>query len=72
MADRARFYFDSYQAAAGGILAVLLDARDTKSDYSFTGLTAQDVLTAGLLLEGDIEEVAAKVAALPGVLRQVE
>lgn len=71
MADTStRFYFDTYQAAAAGLLAVLLDARVTKKTYRFGGLTTTTVFTSGLWLEGDIEEVSKKIEALPGALRQ--
>lgn len=68
----ARFYFDTYQAAAAGLLTVILDARTSEKDYRFGGLDASTIYTSGLHLEGDIEEVAAKLEDLPGSLRQDE
>ncbi len=68
----ARFYFDSYQSAAGGILAVLLDARTTDKTYRFTGLSVQDVLTSGLVITGEITDIVEKVSKLPGVLHHFE
>ncbi len=67
-----RFYFDTYQAAAGGLLAVLLDARTTKRKYRFGGLDASTIFMSGLRLEGDIEEIVAKLEHLPGAVRQDE
>lgn len=64
-----RFYFDSLEAAAQALLTVILDARATDSEYSFGGLSANSLLTSGLILEGDIEEVAAKVEKVPGSSR---
>lgn len=66
----ARFYFDTLQAAAAGLLTVLLDARETEKFYRFGGLSAPSLLRSGLLLEGDIEEISAKLEDLTGVVRQ--
>lgn len=70
--DSVRFYFDTPVAAAAGLLTVLLDARVTEYDYRFGGLNRDVIYTSGLHIEGEIEEVAAKVAALPGSVRQDE
>lgn len=67
-----RFYFDTYAAAAAGLLCVLLDARTTDHSYRFGGLSASTVFTSGLRLEGDIEEVVGKLSELPGAVRQDE
>lgn len=63
------FHFDSLEAAAGGLLEVIQDARYTKTFYKFGGLTAQQVLSSGLRLSGDISEVASKVENIPGAVR---
>jgi hypothetical protein len=67
-----RFYFDSIEAAAAGLLTVLLDARTTEHSYSITGLDATSVFTSGLILTGEIAEVVAKVEDIPGADRQDE
>lgn len=67
-----RFYFDTYQAAAAGLLAVVLDARTTDKNYRFGGLDASTVYTSGLRLEGEIDEIVAKVEVLPGAVRHDE
>lgn len=67
-----RFYFDSVRAAAAGLLTVVLDARTTKKNYRFGGLSAQAVYSSGLHLEGEILEIVEKLDALPGVIRQDE
>jgi hypothetical protein len=72
VSESVRFYFDTYQAAAAGLLVVLLDARTTESTYRFTGLNASTIYTSGLYLEGEIEAVAAKVESIPGAVRQDE
>lgn len=73
MADTStRFYFDSYAAAAAGLLTVLLDARTTEMRYRFGGLDASTVFMSGLLLEGQIDEVVAKLELVPGAVRQDE
>lgn len=70
--ESVRFYFDTPAAAAAGLLTVLLDARETECTYRFGGLDKDVIYTSGLVIEGEIEEVAAKVAALPGAVRQDE
>ncbi len=67
-----RFYFDTPVAAAAGLLTVLLDARSTERTYRFGGLNKDVSFTSGLLIEGEIDEVSEKVAALPGAVRQDE
>jgi hypothetical protein len=69
VAESVRFYFDTPEAAAAGLLTVLLDARTTDADYRFGGLNKDVIYTSGLLIEGDISAVAAKVASLPGAAR---
>ncbi len=64
-----RFFFDSLGAAASALIVVLEDARVTEHKYRFGGLKASQILASGLLLKGDIEEIAAKLEDLPGVLR---
>ena len=72
VSESVRFYFDTPVAAAAGLLTVLLDARETESTYRFGGLNKDVIFTSGLWIEGEIQEVAAKVAALPGAVRQDE
>lgn len=64
-----RFYFDTLEAAAQALLTVVLDARSSEHEYRFGGLSANSLLTSGLILEGDIEEVAAKVEKVSGSSR---
>lgn len=67
MADTStRFLFDSFLAAAEGLLTVLTDARSTEKEYSFSGLNAMQVRTSGLVLTGDIEDIVAKLEQIPG------
>lgn len=68
----ARFYFDSYQAAAAGLLAVLLDAKTTDADYRFGGLDVASLYTSGLLISGDISAISDILEKIPGVVRQSE
>lgn len=64
-----RFYFDTYQAAAAGLLTVLLDARTTTKNYQFGGLTASVVYASGLLIEGEIDEIEIQLENLPGAIK---
>ncbi len=63
---RARFLFDSLQSAALGLETVLVDARATPKYYEFSGVSADQILKSGLILEGDIIEVSEKLKNLDG------
>ncbi len=67
-----RFLFDDLGAAADAMNTVLLDARHTDLDYRFYGLNLNALLQSGLVMEGEIQNVAAKVEALPGTTRYDE
>ncbi len=69
---RARFYFDSLASAAEALVTVLLDARETEHTYRFGSLNPRQILVSGLLLEGQIDEVSAKLEDLIGVVRYEE
>jgi len=70
--ESARFFFDNAGSAAEGLRTILLDARTTTDEYSFSGLTIEKVLSSGILLQGKIFEVAAKLDKIPGALRYNE
>lgn len=63
---RARFLFDSLQSAAMGLETLLVDARETPKYYEFAGISAEQILKSGLILEGDILEVAEKLKNVEG------
>lgn len=63
---RARFLFDTLEAAASGLELVLKDARETDKTYSIAGISADHILRSGLILEGDIMEVVSKVSKVNG------
>jgi hypothetical protein len=63
-----RFFFDSVQSAAQALEIVLLDARSTPRNYRITGLSAQQILQSGILLAGELDEVAAKLKTVPGAV----
>lgn len=65
----AMFYFDNLEAAASGLIVVLLDARTTKAEYRFGPLKAAQILSSGLRLTGDTDGVAAKLVKVPGTVR---
>ena len=65
----ARYYFDSLDAAAQGLIVVLQDARKTTAQYRFGGLSAAQILRSGLILEGDITAVSAQLDKVPGAAR---
>lgn len=64
-----RFFFDTLQAAAEGLLTVVLHARVSEDRYRFGGLSAAQVLASGLILEGEIDEVADQVEKVAGSTR---
>jgi hypothetical protein len=68
----ARFYFDTLGSAAEGLLTVLIDARRTDKVYRFGGLSADEILLSGMLIEGQIETISAKLEKIPGALRHEE
>lgn len=63
---RVRFMFDNLKSAASGLEVVLTDARETEYFYTFAGISAEQILKSGLIVEGDIEEVADKLKNLEG------
>jgi hypothetical protein len=67
-----RFFFDQLDVAAEALILVLEDARETDAKYSFGGLSAQQIYASGLILEGEIDAIAAKVEELPGTTRHDE
>jgi hypothetical protein len=58
--------FDTLEAAADGLATVLTDARETDKYYTFAGISAEQILKSGLILEGDLEEVVDKLQNLEG------
>jgi hypothetical protein len=69
VSQTARFRFRSYLSAAEALLLVLEDARETEKSYRVTGLSPEAILMDGLVLEGQIEEISEKVAAISGATR---
>lgn len=66
-----RFFFSSLEDAAQALLTVLEDAETTKAEYVIGGLSAKTVLSSGLLLQGDIEQVSSAVEkAVPAAALQ--
>lgn len=65
----ARFFFDSIGIAALALLEVLEDARETKKWYEFGGLSADQIYQSGLVISGDIDEIATKLENIAGVTR---
>lgn len=63
------FFFDNLENSTKALLEILQDARITDSSYRFSGLTAQDILLSGVRLEGEIEDIAEKLEAIPGAVR---
>lgn len=68
----SRFFFPDEPTAAEALLVVLEHAREAESFYRFYGLSVPAILQSGLVLEGDIADVAALVEAVPGTTRYDE
>lgn len=60
--------FDTIESAADALALVLEDARNTKLFYRFSGLTPALVLSSGLVLSGDLSDIAPKLSALQGTV----
>lgn len=69
LSTSCRYLFDSIGSAAEALDTVLGDARKTTDFYTFGGLTAQSVLTSGLLLEGQLEGITPKLDKIAGAVR---
>jgi hypothetical protein len=67
-----RFYCDDLLAASTVLLTVLVDARVSNSSYTFGGLSPQEILVSGMLIVGDITDIAAQLEVIPGVVRHNE
>lgn len=68
MNKKVTYRFDSLEAAAEALLVVMLEARLGDSVFRFGGLTAAELFSSGLRLDGDIEAVAAKVDQIAGAV----
>lgn len=65
-----RFFFDSPAAAVSAMKVILLQARESKDNYEFGGLTVESWVDSGIWLIGETDKVAALLDAVPGALRQ--
>lgn len=70
VSQTVRFRFRTYLASAEALLLVLEDARKTEDSYRITGITPEAILRDGLVLEGQIENISEKVAAISGAMKQ--
>ena len=61
-----RFFFDSLDGAVEALILLLEDARASDKDYSLGSLSADQVLTSGLLLMGDAEHLIPSILNIPG------
>ena len=67
-----RVMFSDLAAAVEGLLTVIEDAEVTDKDYSFGPLSAGKVQNSGMLLIGDVDEVAVKLDKIDGATRYAE
>lgn len=63
-----RLFFNNLDSAVEALIITLEDARVTEKQYSFGSLSAQQVLSSGLLLVGDVQHLVEKIQKLSGVL----
>jgi hypothetical protein len=64
-----RFLFSSLEGAVEALILVLEDARTTSSEYSFGGLSAEQIYASGLSLVGEIDAVADLLGGIEGATR---
>lgn len=64
-----RFTFNTYLGAVQALLTVLEDARSTDHFYRITGLSPEGILSRGILLEGDVDDIARQVERISGSTR---
>jgi hypothetical protein len=64
-----RFTFRSFLGAAEALLVVMEDARMTSNRYRIRGRSPESIWERGLTLEGEIDAVSEKVAAISGATR---
>lgn len=69
LSKSTRLFFDSEGGAAEALLVVLEDARETDFSYSFGSLSVDQIVESGLVLFGEIDDVLAKLDAIPGITR---
>jgi hypothetical protein len=69
MYTSSRFLFNSLEGAVEALLTTLEDARETVFDYSFGSLSADQVYASGLILIGEIDEIADKLEQIDGATR---
>lgn len=62
------FFFDSIASAAEAMEVVLTHARTTKDTYRITGITTQQLISNGMTLVGEIDDVSSLVEKIPGVI----
>lgn len=70
---RSRFFFDSLQSAALGLIALLEHARNNKEvDFRFGPTSAPAILENGLWLDGQIDDLADTLEEISGAVRHDE
>lgn len=67
--ESVRFTFSTYLGAVQALLIVLEDARTTNHFYRITGLSPAGILSSGMLLEGDVDDIARQVERIEGSTR---
>ncbi len=67
-----RFFCDSLETAVEVLIIVLEDARETDKEYSFGSLSAQQVLSSGLLIIGDAQHLVDKLSTLSGTTQTAD
>ncbi len=72
VSQTVRFTFLTYLGAAEALLATLEDARKTDKSYRITGLSPENIVVSGLVLEGEIDEISEILSSISGATRHDE
>ena len=70
VSETVHFTFETYLAATEALLVVMTDARETPRKYRIIGRSPERLILGGLTLEGEIQEISEKVAAISGATRR--
>lgn len=61
-----KIVYSDLAAAVEGLLIVLEDARTTRRLYTITGLSLDQILSNGMTLSGEVDDISSKVGTVQG------
>lgn len=60
-----RILFESMEDATQALIMILEHSRESGQDYTFGSLSPDQILTSGLLIIGDADDISQEIAKLP-------